>query len=169
MEALETILSRRSIRKYIDKQVGDEAIVIMLKAAMSAPSANNHQPWEFVVITDRKQIDALAKAHPYAKMLFEAPLAILVCGDVSKVDHLGYLPLDCSAATQNLLLAAHALGLGAVWLGVYPREERISALRTICSLPDNIEPIALISIGYPGETKAPSQRFDKAKVRLNSW
>ncbi len=169
MDAIENILSRRSIRSYTDQPIGDEELETILRAAMAAPSANNHQPWEMVVITDRKLLDAVPGFHPYSKMLLQAPMAILICGDSTKVDHAGYMSLDCSAATQNLLLAAHALGIGAVWLGIYPRQERIDGIRKLLSLPHNIEPIALISIGYPEKPKDRSNRFDKKKVHFNGW
>lgn len=169
MEAVEAILTRRSIRSYKDTAIPEEEIELLLKAAMAAPSANNHQPWEFVVINKRETLDDIPKFHPYSKMLLQAPLAILVCGDKTKVDHSGYLSLDCSAATQNLLLAAHARGIGAVWLGVYPREDRMDGMAKLVNLPEHIVPLALISLGYPEKGKEPSNRFDTAKVHQNSW
>ncbi|MEZ5359333.1 MAG: nitroreductase family protein [Candidatus Zixiibacteriota bacterium] len=169
MEALEAILSRRSIRSYTDEAIPEEKIELMLRAAMAAPSANNHQPWEFVVITKREIIDAIPGFHPYSKMLLQAPLAILVCGDKTKVDHSGYLALDCSAATENLLLAAHALGIGAVWLGVYPRDDRMEGMIKLLRLPEHIVPLALISLGYPQKDKEPSNRFDPVKIHYDKW
>lgn len=169
MDAMEAILTRRSIRKYTAQPVPDEVINELLKAAMSAPTAGNQQPWRFIVVDERKILDEIPKIHPYSQMLKQAPLAILVCGDESKSKYPGYWVQDCSAATQNLLLAAHAQGLGAVWLGVHPREERIAGFRKLFGLPQHIAPLALVSIGYPAEQKPPSERYDAAKIRYNRW
>lgn len=167
MDALEAILSRRSIRKYTDRPVPEETVKELLKAAMSAPSANNVQPWEFVVITERKLLDAIPEVHPYSKMLKEAPLAIVVCGDSQKQER--YWPQDCAAATQNILVAARALGLGAVWLGVYPRDDRVAGLAKLLGIPGPFVPLCVISIGYPAEEKPPSNRYDEAKIHRNGW
>ena len=169
MDALEAILKRRSIRRYTGKPVTPETVHALLEAAMAAPSANNKQPWHFVVITERAVLDAVPKFHPYAKMLFEAPLAILVCGDTSLESHPGYMAQDCSAAVENILIAAQAQGLGAVWLGVYPREERMAGMKDLLKIPDGVTPFALISIGYPAEEKAPSYRYAEERVHHNKW
>ncbi|MFH1699600.1 MAG: nitroreductase family protein [Candidatus Zixiibacteriota bacterium] len=169
MDAIEAILGRRSIRQYADKIIPEEKIETLLRAAMAAPSANNIQPWHFVIINDRKTLDAIPSFHPYSKMLAQAPLAILICGDTTAVSHPEYIYLDCSAATQNILIAAHALGLGAVWLGIFPRKERIEGIKNLIKLPEHIQPVALISLGYPAESKEPSNRFAKSKVRFNRW
>lgn len=169
MDAMENILSRRSIRRYTAEPVSEETIKQLLEAAMSAPSANNRQPWQFVVIDDRELLDAITEVHRYAQMLKEAPLAILVCGDLQRAKHQDYWVLDCSAATENLLLAAHALGLGAVWLGVYPNEKRVEGVRRLVCLPEQLEPFSLISIGHPAEQKPPSARYDAERVHRNQW
>ncbi|MEO0109926.1 MAG: nitroreductase family protein [candidate division WOR-3 bacterium] len=169
MEAIECILTRRSIRKYKREPIPKEVIKELLTCAMAAPSARNEQPWHFIVITDRSLLDQIPKIHPYAQMVKEAPLAILVCGDLRLVNHEGYLVQDCSAATQNLLLAAHAQGLGAVWLGVYPREERINPFRKLFSLPENIIPVSLVAIGYPAERKEREDRYQESRVHYNFW
>lgn len=169
MDAIEAILYRRSIRKYTNQPVSDELIKELLKAAMSAPSANNKQPWCFVVINERKVLNEIPKFHPYAGMIKEAPIAILVCGDLKLEDHEGYLALDCTAATENILIAVHAKGLGAVWLGIYPREERIADIRKLLSLPGNIIPIALIPVGYPAEQKPRENRYQDSAVHYNQW
>jgi nitroreductase len=168
MEAMEAILTRRSIRRYTSQPVSEERIEELLRAAMSAPSTNNGQPWHFVVIDDRKILQEIPRFHPYASMLREAPLAILVCVD-RRINHEGFLVQDGSAATENLLLAAHALGLGAVWLGIYPLEERISGMRKLLALPETILPLALISIGYPAEKKDKQDRYRAARVHRNRW
>ena len=169
MDAMEGILSRRSIRKYTAQPVPDEVVQELLEAAMSAPSAGNEQPWQFVVIRNRQVLDAIPKIHPYAQMVTEAPLAILVCGDLHLETHSGYWVQDCSAATQNLLLAAHAKGLGAVWLGVYPREQPVGDFRKLLALPEHVIPLALVSIGYPAEKKPRAERYDPAKVHNDHW
>jgi nitroreductase len=124
MDAIEAILGRRSIRSYTDKPVAKETVQQLLEAAMAAPSAGNQQPWHFVVVDDRALLEKITTVHPYAQMAKSAQLGILVCGDLSLEMHQGYWVQDCAAATENLLVAAHALGLGAVWTGVHPRSER---------------------------------------------
>ena len=169
MELMEGILTRRSIRKFTDKKVPKEIIDELLKAAMQAPSAGNNQPWEFIVIDDRKLLVKVPEFHPYSKMLKEAPLAILICAHVKTEKYCDYWVQDCSAATQNLLLAAHAKGLGAVWLGIYPIQERVAGIQELVDLPADIVPLSLIAIGYPAEKKEPADRFKKEKVRYNKW
>ena len=169
MEVIEAILTRRSIRKYSREKVTDNQIEIILKAAMYAPSAMNQQPWHFIVIDDRKKLNRIMEVHPYSNMLKEAGLAILVCGDERLQLSKGYWVVDCGAATQNLLLAAHGIGLGAVWLGVHPREERKSGIRKIFHLPDHVQPFSLISIGYPAEEKLFPQRFKPERIHKNTW
>lgn len=169
MEVIEAILTRRSIRKYSREKITDNQIEIILKAAMYAPSAMNQQPWHFIVIDDREKLNLIMEVHPYSKMLKEAGLAILVCGDERLQLSKGYWVVDCGAATQNLLLAAHGIGLGAVWLGVHPREERKSGIREIFNLPDHVQPFSLISIGYPTEEKPVPQRFKPERIHKNQW
>ena len=166
---IDAILKRRSIRKYSGKSVNKSDINILLTAAMYAPSARNEQPWHFIVIDDRDLLDQISKVHPYASMLSGASVAILVCGDENLELSKAYWPVDCAAATQNILLAAHALELGAVWLGVYPRQERQSSIRKIFKLPSHIHPFSLISIGYPAEEKGIPDRFKEDRIRWNEW
>jgi nitroreductase len=169
MEAYEAILTRRSIRAYTDQPVPEELIHKLLVAAMSAPSAGNQQPWQFVVITERRLLDALADLLPFGKMLKHAPLAIAVCGDAKGQPREGYWVQDCSAATENLLLAAHALGLGAVWLGVYPREERVAGVRSILNIPERVTPLCVVAIGHPAEPAGPADRYREERVHWNGW
>jgi len=169
MDAMEAILSRRSIRKYQAGHVSSDVIHDVLRAAMSAPSAGNQQPWHFIVVSDRKLLDAIPGVHPHSLMIREAPVAIVVCGDMAVEKHKGYWTQDCAAATENLLIAVHALGLGGVWLGVYPREERVSGMKKLFSLPEHITPFAIVPIGYPAEKKPPSGRFDEGKIHFNGW
>jgi nitroreductase len=166
---MKAILTRRSIRKYKPQSVPDEIIAELLTAAMCAPSAGNEQPWEFVVINDRKLLNRIPEFHPYATMLKEAPVAILVCGDLKREKHKDYWVQDCSAATENILIAVSEKKLGAVWLGIYPREERVAGLRKLLGIPENIVPFSLIAIGYPAEAKEPADRFDPVRVHQNRW
>jgi nitroreductase len=166
---MEAILSRRSIRRYTDKPVPEEVIKELLEAAMSAPSASNEQPWQFVIIDERRILDEIPRFHPYAHMLKEASWAIAVCGDLNLEMVSGYWVQDCSAATQNILIAANARGLGAVWLGVYPREERAEAVQKLLGLPEHVMPLCFISIGYPAEEKPPANRYDGSRVHRNRW
>jgi nitroreductase len=163
------VLTRRSTRKYTDEPVADEQVELLLRAAMAAPSAGNQQPWQFVVVRDREALRAVTEAHPYASMLPGAPLAILVCGDTGPKKWPDFWEQDCSAATENLLIEAERLGLGAVWLGVHPRAERVTALRELFGLPGTIMPFALVAVGHPAEHKPPSDRYDAARVHFERW
>jgi nitroreductase len=169
MDAMDAILSRRSIRKYTTQPVSDEMIGELLEAAMSAPSAGNEQPWHFIVISERQILNEIPKFHPYSQMLRDAPVAILVCGDERLQKYEGYWVQDCSAATENILIAVQARGLGAVWLGVYPIEDRVIGLRKLLDIPEQVIPFALISIGHPAEQKPRSDRYDAARVHHNHW
>ncbi len=169
MDALEAIRTRRSVRRFTVEPVTEDQLETLLRAAMSAPSAGNQQPWHFIVVDDRALLDRIPEFSPYASMCRQAPLGILVCGDTTLEKHPGYWIQDCSAATQNLLLAAHALGLGAVWTGVHPREERSRSFRDLLKLPDHIMPLAFIVIGHPAERPQPQDRFRPERIRRNRW
>jgi nitroreductase len=169
MDAIETILTRRSIRKYENKKVPVQLVKALLDAGMHAPSARNIQPWHFIVIDDRAILDQLSIAHPYAKMMKQASLAILVGGDRNLQEVEGYIIQDCSAVTQNIMLAAHAYGLGSVWLGMYPREQRMQDVSKILEIPEHILPVSLISIGYPTETVQPPVRYKEERVHFNRF
>lgn len=169
MELFEAIFTRRSIRKYKKGKVSPDVVKDLLRAAMAAPSAANRQPWHFVIIEDRSILDEIPKFHPHSEMLRDAALAILVCGDLQKELRRGYFPLDCSAAVQNLLLAAHGKGLGAVWLGIYPREDRIGEMRKLLKIPEGIVPFALVSIGLPAEPGYAVDRYDETRIHRNHW
>jgi nitroreductase len=166
---MKAILTRRSIRKYTGQPISETTLRELLEAAMSAPSAGNQQPWDFVVINDRNILDEIPRVHPYAQMCREAQAAILVCGNQEREAHTGFWVQDCSAATQNLLVAANDLGLGAVWVGVYPREDRVEGLRRLTGLPGHVVPFALVPLGYPAEKKPPGNRFDPARIHYNKW
>ena len=169
MDVLDAIMTRRSIRRYTDELVTAEQIETLLRAAMAAPSAGNQQPWHFIVITDREMLAMVGDTNPYAGMLAEAAVGIVVCGDTANLRHPVMWQQDCSAATQNILLAAHALGLGAVWLGFYPKTERTIPLKAVLGMPDSVEPMAVISIGHPAEEKGPADRYNADLVHHERW
>lgn len=166
---METIFKRRSIRKYTDEPVSEDSILSFIKAGMNAPSAGNEQPWYFVIIDDREILNRIADFHPYAQMLRHAPAAILVCGDPSMEKHEGYWVQDCSAATENILLEITSQNYGGVWIGVFPREERVEALRELLNIPGNIVPFSLIGLGNPAEHKEPNNKFNNDRIRRNKW
>jgi len=163
------IFERRSIRKYSNLSISDSDIENLLRAAMAAPSAGNQQPWEFILIKDKNIMSDITKIHPYSQMLKEAQLAIVVCADLDKEKHGGYWVQDCSAATENILIEAQHLGLGSVWLGVYPREDRVEGIKEILNLPEKVIPLSIVSLGYPAEKKEPSYRYDKLRIHINEW
>jgi nitroreductase len=167
-ERLGFIFRRRSIRAYTPQAVSDENVQKLLEAAMAAPSAAATDPWRFVVVKNREMLSRIAEALPYGKMVGSAALGIVVCGDLEAAHdkQLSYLLQDCSAATENLLLCASILGLGACWLGVHPREQRVKSLQEILGLERSVIPVACIAIGYPAETKEPRTRFNPDYVRF---
>jgi len=166
METLEAILTRRSIRRYTKEPVPQEIIQKLLEAGMSAPSACDFRPWHLIVIDDRKILDEIPSFHQHASMLPDTPLAILVCGEP---DTSRYWQQDCAAASQNILLAAHALGLGAVWLGLHPREKRTQPMQKLLGIPDAVMPLSLIAIGFPAEEKGVQGKYQAGKVHTNGW
>jgi nitroreductase len=170
MELFEGLISRRSIRKYTGERIDEAKIKEIIKAGMYAPSARNKRPWHFIVIDDREVMKKIMKVHPYSSMLAEASHAIVVCGDDKIENGPGYYKLDCSAATQNILLAAHSMDLGAVWLGVEPRGERIKAVSSILGLPMHIHPLSIVSVGVPVKIpKEIPERFEPERIRRNHW
>lgn len=168
--ALKNILTRVSVRRFTDEPVSDDELTAILRAAMAAPSGVNKQPWEFVVVYDHQLLKQLAEALPYAKMTAQAPVAIVVCGNKER-----FLPgidgnlweQDCSAASENILLAAHALGLGGVWTCLYPHEERMVAVKAILNLTGDLVPFNLIPIGYPVSGHPPMDKWHPDRIRFN--
>ena len=165
------IFGRRSIRLYSPEAVSEAEVQKLLEAAMAAPSAAAKDPWRFVVVRNRQTLADIVAALPNGQMLAGAALGIAVCGELPAAhdQQLSYLLQDCSAAIENLLLAAHILGLGACWLGVHPREQRMNALKKILSLPPSVIPVACIAIGHPAETKQPRTRFNRDYVHSEKW
>ncbi|RAK10494.1 nitroreductase [Halanaerobium saccharolyticum] len=166
---MKEIFERRSIRKYKNQEVEAEKIKKLLEAAVAAPSAGNEQPWHFIVIKDKKRLNQLAEIHPYAKMLKEAPLAIAVCADLNKQKYDGFWVQDCSAATQNILLEAVSLDLGAVWIGCHPAEDREKAISEYLEAPENVKTLSLISVGYPAEEKGKVDRLSDEIIHQEKW
>ena len=170
-EKLSALWGRRSIRVYADAPIPDEAITDLLRAAMAAPSAAAKDPWRFVVVRDRAMLRRMAEVLPYGRMLAAAGAGFVVCGDLAAAHdgQLSYLLQDCSAAIENLLIAAHMLGLGACWLGVHPREPRMHALRALLGIPAGIVPVSAIAVGWPAERKEARTRHDPRYVHLEHW
>jgi len=163
--AIDNIMTRTSVRAYTDQPVEQEKIETMLKAAMAAPTAMNKQPWHLVVVTNREKLDSLAEGGPRRGLTADAPLAIVVCGDKKEFfDGLDFWVQDCSAVTENLLLAAHALGLGAVWTGVYPSADRYESIARKLGLSEDLIPMAMVVIGYPAENPTPKDKWKPEKV-----
>lgn len=169
MDAMECLLTRRSIRKFEDRPVSRALVAKLLQALFSSPSAMDARPWSFVIVDDREVLRGLGRAMPHCDMLLEAPLGIVICGEPARERAPGFWPQDCSAATQNVLLAAHALGLGGVWVGLYPMDDRVAAVRRALEIPETVIPFALAAIGHPAEHPAPENRFDAARVHHNRW
>lgn len=169
-ETLKTIFERTSIRRWQTRPVEDVKIQQMLRAAMSAPTAVNRQPWEFIVLTDEAVRKQVAKAL-HNDMLVRAPLTIITCGNMAKrfkADSLFWLS-DVSAATENMLLAARSLGLGAVWTGGFPAKERVDAVKRALNLPDDVVPVAIVPIGYPAEDPLPKDKWKPENVHYNKY
>lgn len=171
-EVLECIMTRASVRKYKPEPVNDSIITVILKAGMAAPTAANQQAWHFVVITDQALKDTITDAFQWTKMVKDCAFAVVVCGDMSRLfegdrKEGGFWTLDCSTASENMLLAAHALGLGGVWCGIYPEEDRMSRLSAILNLPTDLLPLNILSFGYPVTHVTPKQKWNPAKVSYN--
>lgn len=165
LEVIETIFKRRSIRNYLDKKVEKNKIITLLKAAAAAPTAANCQPWEFIVVDDDIKLSELRDKLIFAR--YNAPCAIVVCGNM-KLAHKGpskeMWVQDCSAAIENILIAATATQLGSVWIGIYPLESNINSVKKILNIPEHVIPLGIVYIGYPAEEKETRTRFDEKRV-----
>jgi nitroreductase len=165
MEVIETIYKRRSIRKYLNKQVERDTIIALLKAAMAAPTAANCQPWEFIVIDDAEKLSQMKEKLVFAR--YNAPAAIVVCGNMKlafKGKSKEMWVQDCSAATENILIAAASLGLGTVWIGVHPIESNIRPVKKILNIPEHVTPLGIVYVGYPAEEKEARTRYNEKRV-----
>ncbi|MFB3854422.1 MAG: nitroreductase family protein [Vicinamibacterales bacterium] len=169
MDVLDALMTRCSIRRYGPAPVPEAAIEKMLEVLFRSPSAADARPWQFAVVDRRDLLDRLQAAMPGCEMLESAPTAILICAEPAREKIPGFWPQDCAAAAENLLLAAHGLGLGAVWIGLYPVEDRVRATREILRVPEGLVPFALVSIGEPAEQPVLQDRYDAARVHRNGW
>ena len=168
---IDNLFARRSIRSYTDRDVTKDQIRTLLEAAMAAPSAGNRKPWHFVVVRDAETRQQIAASHPHAKMVTQAPVCIVPCGQpsLSFADRPGFWIQDLSAATENLLIAAAGVGLGTVWCGVHPVAERVEEARRILGIPEDVVPLCYIAVGYPGEEKEPRTQYDEERVHWERW
>jgi nitroreductase len=169
---MKTILSRTSVRAYEDRPIEDEKMEQLLRAAMAAPSACNLQPWRFVVVKSRETLTAMSAQFSNMPMAEKAAAAIVVCADMEHTlpeEGQTYWIQDAAAATENILLAAHEMGLGAVWCGIYPRMERVESLKTLLKLPAGITPFCVIPMGYPAESRAPKDKWHPENIHYEVW
>lgn len=169
---VEDIMTRTSVRSYSDKEISKEQIDTLLRAAMAAPTAGNKQPWRFVIINNKKTLKTIGENFNSMSMAKEAALAVIMCGDTTATfpgEGRDYWVQDVSAASENLLLAAHAIGLGAVWCGIYPLKDRVTAFSEMLKLPDNIIPMACICVGYPAGENTPKDKWNPDYVHYNYW
>ncbi len=164
---IDNMLERVSVRQYSDKKVEQDKIDTILKAAMAAPSGMNRQPWEIIVVNDKEKLNAISNATPNARYSKDSQVTFIVCGDTKVSDKLWMQ--DCCAVTENILLAAQALDLGAVWCMCYPKQENISEIQKIFKLPKNIVPLSIIPVGYPAEKQNAKQKFNPNKIHTNEW
>jgi len=171
-DTLTVIHSRKSVRAYTGKPVAKKDLEILVRAGMAAPTAVDKRPWAFVIVTDKAVLEQLAQGMPYSKMIVQAGSAIVVCGMLEKTlegEAQEFWVQDCSAAAENILLAAEALGLGAVWTGAYPVKERIAFLQKTLGIPENVIPLNLIAVGYPQGVEKPKDKFDPAAIHWQKW
>lgn len=170
-QALQALFARRSVRKYKDREIPEAMIKDVLEATMAAPSAVAKDPWEFIVVRDKDMLGRIADGLPNGQMLRDAAVGLVICGDMDKAhDHQeSYMLQDCSAAIENTLVAASMLGLGTCWLGVHPRQERVTHLRNLFGFPENVIPVSVIAMGWPAEQKEPRTRYDEDKLHWEQW
>ena len=168
---LSAIMTRASVRQFTPQPIGADTLDLLVKAGMAAPTAMNLQPWAFIVVTEQAMLDSLAAVHPYSN-LKTAPAAIIVCGDLEKAaDGFGrdFWIQDCSAATENILIAAHAMGLGAVWCGVYPNPKVLPGVTRVLSIPERVIPLNIITMGHPAAEVAPKDKWNPQNVHYQKW
>lgn len=166
-QTLETIFNRKSVRKYTTQPIGKDKLEMLVRAGMAAPSSKDRRPWEFIIVTDRELLDTLGNGLPLARMLKETQQAIVVCGDTVKSSNAWFL--DCSAAAQNILLAAQSMGLGGVWTAAFPYPDRMKIIQETLKLPDNILPLTIIPIGYPEGQEKPKDKFNAKQIHYNKF
>ena len=166
---MDILLTEMKIGSFSDQPVCPETVRKLVKAAMAASSVGDQRPWHFVVVTDQATRERMADIHPFGHMLSQAPLALLVCGDPTLQKHAGYWVQDCAAAMENLLIEARALGLGAVWLRIYPVEGRVQTFRKLLDMPLHVIPFAVTPVGYAAEKSEPKCRYNESRVHFDRW
>jgi nitroreductase len=169
---MKEIFERRSVRKFTDQKISDGDMKKIIKAGMAAPSGHNDQPWHFIVIDDKKILAEITKIQPYSRPVLDAQFVIIVCGDrdLKKVkEYTDFWVQDCAAATENILLAAQSLGIGSVWMGLYPVEEWVNGIKKLFALPESVMPLSLLPFGYPAEKTTPADRFIPERIHKNGW
>jgi nitroreductase len=166
---MDTVLSRTNIHSFTDRPVCRDAVRQLLQAAMAAHSAGDERPWHFLVVDDLATRQQFAEIHPYTHLVAQAPVAILVCGDLTLQKLSGFWVQDCAAAAQNMLITGQSLGLGTVWLGIHPVEGRVQRFRKVLDLPPHVIPFALILVGYPAEQNGLRYRYDESRVHFGRW
>ena len=164
------IQKRRSIRKFVLREIPDTDVTKVLKAGMAAPTAGNQQPWQFIVVRSREMLDRIVEAYPYSKqMVPDVPVVIMVCFDKDREKYEDRWQIDCANATLNMLLAVHMLGYGGLWLEIYPVEKRIKQIQHSFGIPESVIPFALVTVGHAAEEKPPSNRYDEELVHRDMW
>lgn len=166
---METIYTRRSIRRFTDEKISDEHIEKLLRAAMAAPSAKNGQPWEFIVVKNPEKIQKMSRLTPYARPLMHATLGIVVLGNLEVNPMIEYCMIDASAATENLLLEAHHLGLGGVWIGMYPQPGNFEKFNELFHVPSHIQPLWMIALGHPADEGKYIEKYNEEKIHYEDW
>ena len=170
-ETLKTIHQRKSVRNFTDQDVTKEQLETIIKAAMAAPTAINAQPWQFLVVTDKELKAKYAEGNFQADMIKKCSALVVICGDKTLGNERSwtYWDQDCSAATENLLLAVESIGLGAVWTGVYPGEERMKTVKERFALPENVVPLCVVLVGYPAGTDKPKDKWKPERIHWNKY
>jgi len=166
---VDAVITRTNVRRYSDQALSQDNVRKLLHAAMAADSAGDERPWHFVVIEDQGTRERIPSIHPFAHIVLQAPLAILVCGDETLQKHTGFWVQDCAAAVENILIEAQAIGLGATWLRIYPIEGRVQNFRKLLDVPPHVIPFALTAVGYPAEQNSPNGRYDPLRVHFDRW
>lgn len=166
---MDNILTRRSIRRYTDEPISKEDIEKLMRAAMAAPSAKNAQPWEFIIVQDKEKLQKMSRLTPYARPLMNAPLGIVVLGNLEVNEFLEYCMIDASAATENLLLAAHEMGLGGVWIGMYPKPANFEKFNELFNVPEHVQPLWMIALGHPSGEGVIIDKYNETKIHFEDW
>ncbi|MBI4880183.1 MAG: nitroreductase family protein [Planctomycetes bacterium] len=166
---MEPMVSCCTIREFTEEQIPAETLLLLVAAAMAAPSAGDERPWHFVIIRSPAQRERILDVLPEAEMLARAPAAILSCGDLTLQKHVGFWEQACAAATENILIEAERLGLGAIWQGIHPLQGRVRRMRAMLHIPPHVVPFALVVLGRPAQARQPQNRFDPARVHYDAW